>query len=104
MSDIKLDYSQIEGTATKLKSAKENIVPMINKLQTEVNSLLGDGMVFKESSPALRESYHQFNASLHKAVEGIESFSKMFTQIKDSMSENDATMAKKIREETSKSG
>lgn len=104
MSDISLDYGRIDSTASKLKSAKENIIPMIQKLKTDVNSLLSDGMVFKQSSPALRESYDQFNTSLTKAVEGIESFSKMFTQIKESMAENDSNMAKKIRQETSKSG
>ncbi|GAA4235087.1 hypothetical protein GCM10022254_41560 [Actinomadura meridiana] len=104
MSNINLDYSKIETTAGKLKSAKENIIPMINNLRNDVNTLLGDGMVFDKSSPALRESYDQFNTSLHKAVEGIKSFADMFIQIKNSMEENDTNMAKKIREETNKAG
>jgi uncharacterized protein YukE len=104
MANISLDYSKIETTSGKLDTANETIVPMINQLRTDVNNLLDDGLVFQESSPAMRESYEQFNTSLGKAVDGIKSFAQMFRDIKNSMAQNDGDMAKKIREQMSQSG
>ncbi|MER6103806.1 hypothetical protein ABT115_16130 [Streptomyces sp. NPDC001832] len=102
MPNISLDYEQIDTVSGKLDSANENIVPMVNQLLTDVNGLLDDGLVFEQSSPALRESYQKFNTSLLGAVEGIKSFASQFRSIKESMSENDANMAQKIREAANK--
>jgi uncharacterized protein YukE len=104
MPNISLDYAQIEATSGKLDTANETIVPMINQLRTDVNGLLDNGLVFQESSPAMRESYEQFNTSLQKAVDGIKSFAQMFRDIRNSMSQNDSDMAKKIRDQMSQSG
>lgn len=64
MPNISLDYEKIETTSSKLDAANENIVPMLNQLRTDVNNLLDDGMVFEQSSAALKESYEKFNSSL----------------------------------------
>jgi hypothetical protein len=102
--NIALDYGKIDATAAKLKSAKENLIPQLETLRTEVNGLLDDGLVFQDSSPALRESYEKFNTSLRQAVDGIGSFADTFTSIKDGMQQNDSAMAKDIREKMSQSG
>ncbi|MEU6852503.1 WXG100 family type VII secretion target [Actinacidiphila alni] len=98
MPNISLDYEKIETTSSKLDTANENIVPMLNQLRTDVNNLLDDGMVFEQSSAALKESYEKFNSSLLLAVKGIKDFAEQFRGIKKSMADNDADLAKKIRD------
>ncbi|MBD0736890.1 WXG100 family type VII secretion target [Streptomyces sp. NPDC088197] len=98
MPNISLDYEKIETTSSKLDTANENIVPMLNQLRTDVNNLLDDGMVFEQSSAALKESYEKFNSSLLLAVKGIKDFAEQFRGIKQSMADNDADLAKKIRD------
>ncbi|MCL2552861.1 MAG: hypothetical protein FWE15_19110 [Actinomycetia bacterium] len=102
MPNISLDYEQIDTVSGKLDSANENIVPMLNQLLTDVNGLLDNGLVFEQSSPALRESYQKFNTALLQAVQGIKDFASQFRGIKDSMSQNDADMAQKIRDAANK--
>ncbi|MEC3992827.1 hypothetical protein VSR01_04405 [Actinacidiphila sp. DG2A-62] len=102
MPNISLDYEQIDTVSGKLDAANENIVPMLNQLLTDVNGLLDNGLVFEQSSPALRESYQKFNTALLQAVQGIKDFASQFRGIKDSMSQNDADMAQKIRDAANK--
>jgi uncharacterized protein YukE len=102
MPNISLDYEQIDAVSSKLDAGNEHIVPMINQLLTDVNGLLDNGLVFEQSSPALRESYTKFNGALLTAVQGIKDFATQFRGIKESMSQNDAEMAQKIRDAASK--
>ncbi len=102
MPNISLDYEQIDTVSGKLDAANENIVPMLNQLLTDVNGLLDNGLVFEQSSPALRESYQKFNTALLQAVQGIKDFASQFRGIKESMSQNDADMAQKIRDAANK--
>ncbi|MCX4689533.1 WXG100 family type VII secretion target [Kitasatospora purpeofusca] len=98
MPNISLDFEKIETTSAQLDSAAENIVPMLNDLKNNVNNLLGDGMVFQQSSPAMQEAYDKFNTSLLAAMEGIKGFAKQFRQIKDQMHQMDQDMASSLRE------
>jgi uncharacterized protein YukE len=97
MPNISLDYSKIEATSTRLDNAVRDIVPMLDSLRSDVANLLEDGMVFQQSSPAIRESYDKFNSSLLMAVKGINDFAKQFRDIRDSMEQMDTDMAGKIR-------
>jgi hypothetical protein len=99
MPDIALDFARIDEVAGRLSTARENIIPMINSLLTDVNGLLENGMVFKESSPAMREAYGKFNTSLNLAVDGIKSFSEMFAKIKVQMHDMDIEMAKNLNQQ-----
>ncbi|MFE2727485.1 WXG100 family type VII secretion target [Kitasatospora sp. NPDC059327] len=98
MPNISLDFEKIEATSARLDSASDNIVPMLNDLKNDVNNLLGDGMVFQQSSPAMQEAYDKFNTSLLAAMDGIKGFAKQFRQIKDQMHQMDQDMASSLRE------
>jgi uncharacterized protein YukE len=98
MPNISLDFEKIESTSARLDSAVENIVPMLSSLQTDVGNLLGDGLVFQQSSPAMQEAYNKFNTSLLGAMDGIKGFAKQFRDIRDQMNTMDGEMAKSIRD------
>ncbi len=98
MPNISLDFDKIEATSARLDSASDNIVPMLNDLRNDVNNLLGDGMVFQQSSPAMQEAYDKFNTSLLAAMDGIKGFAKQFRQIKDQMHQMDSDMATSLRQ------
>jgi uncharacterized protein YukE len=98
MPNIMLDYDKIEATSARLDSASDNIVPMLQDLKNDVNNLLGDGLVFQQSSPALQEAYDKFNTSLLAAMDGIKGFAKQFRDIKNQMEQMDGEMAKSVRD------
>ena len=97
MPNISLDYDKIEATSTRLDGAVRDILPMLESLRSDVANLLEDGLVFQQSSPAMKESYDKFNTSLLAAMKGINDFAKQFRDIRTSMEEMDVDMAGKIR-------
>lgn len=97
MPDIALDYEKIEQTSKRLDSAVETIVPMLNDLKTDVSTLLDDGLIFRQSSPAMEEAYNKFNTSLLAAMDGIKGFAKQFRDIKSQMEKMDSEWASSIR-------
>ena len=99
MPDIALDYQKIEATSQRLDNAVRDILPMLDSLRSDVSNLLDDGLVFHQSSPAMRESYEKFTASLTAAMNGISSFAKQFRDIRHAMEDMDTDMAGKIRSE-----
>ncbi|MEV6929585.1 hypothetical protein AB0M46_34540 [Dactylosporangium sp. NPDC051485] len=64
MANISLDYDKIETTSNRLDNAVRDILPMLDRLRSDVSNLLEDGMVFQQSSPAMKDSYEKFNTSL----------------------------------------
>ncbi|MER5796030.1 hypothetical protein ABT404_49230 [Streptomyces hyaluromycini] len=90
---INLDYEKIDGVTSQLKSAHEQIVPLLTNLRTQVNALVDDGMVFQQSSDTIRDTYNQFDTSLASAVKGINDFSDMFTSIKSNAQQFDQSIS-----------
>jgi hypothetical protein len=78
---INLEYGKITDVANLLHNAHEQIVPLIVTLRNRVNTLVEDGLVFKQSSEVIRNTYNQFDTSLNLAVKGIEDFKEMFNSI-----------------------
>ncbi|GAA1537215.1 MULTISPECIES: hypothetical protein [Kribbella] len=86
---INLDYGKIVDVTNLMKNAHEQIVPLIGTLRDRVNTLVEDGMVFKQSSEVIRSTYNNFDSSLQAAVKGINDFSDMFNGIKKNAEEFD---------------
>lgn len=96
--DIHLDYNEIEQVSTKLKSAVDNIVPSLKTLQSDVSTLLANGLVFRQTSPKMEAAYQKFNTSLIQAVNNINSFADQFRDIRNQMEEMDGKMATSIEQ------
>ncbi|WP_432944038.1 hypothetical protein ACQPXM_01775 [Kribbella sp. CA-253562] len=95
---INLDYGKILEVTTLMTNAHEQIVPTIENLRTRVNTLVDDGMVFKQSSEVIRNTYNNFDTSLKAAVKGIQDFADMFTSIKKNAEEFDAGITSSLNQ------
>jgi hypothetical protein len=95
---INLEYGKIVEVVNLMTTAHDQIVPMIENLRTRVNSLVDDGMVFKQSSDVIRNTYNQFDTSLKAAVKGIQDFSEMFTNIKQNAEDFDESIKNSLNQ------
>ncbi|WP_405063542.1 hypothetical protein OG474_18355 [Kribbella sp. NBC_01505] len=93
---INLEYDKILEVVKLLHNKYGELVPQIKGLHDRVNLLVEDGLVFKQSSEVIRETYDKFNTSLNLAVEGIEGFSKMFDNIKTNAEKFDSDLKEAI--------
>jgi uncharacterized protein YukE len=94
-TDIALSYGQISGVSGALNNAVAEIVPQLTSLQNQVHTLLSPegGLWMDATSPALTQSYDQFNTSLTSAVHNITEFANQFNQIATQMKNMDSQMA-----------
>ncbi|WP_405747230.1 hypothetical protein OG422_29200 [Streptomyces sp. NBC_01525] len=95
--NINIDYSEINRVSHAMNQAVNDINPLLVKTKTTVEGLLDNGLFMQQSSPALKESYTNLTASLHKAVESINSFATQFKMIKESVDKMDKDVASKTR-------
>lgn len=95
---INLDYGKIVEVTNLMTNAHDQISPMIENLRTRVNTLVDDGMVFKQSSEVIRNTYNNFDTSLKAAVKGIQDFSDMFTSIKKNAEDFDQGISNSLNQ------
>ncbi|MGW6281455.1 hypothetical protein [Kribbella sp. NPDC055071] len=95
---INLDYDKITSVVNLLHNAHEFIIPKVQELHTRVDELVNDGLVFKQASDVIRDTYKQFDTSLTQAVQGIESFKSMFDSIKTNAEDFDSGIVKALNE------
>ncbi|MDG5805853.1 hypothetical protein P9869_24985 [Streptomyces ossamyceticus] len=97
MGKTHVDDEQVDATASKLTTAVDStLVPQLESLQRAVVDLLGNGLVLQQASPALQESYTNFNKSVTEAVQNIREFAKQFVSVKDSVKNLDGQIASSI--------
>lgn len=97
MGKTHVDDEQVDSTAAKLTTAVDStLVPQLESLQRDVVDLLGNGLVLQQSSPALQDSYMNFNKSVTEAVQNIREFAKQFVSVKDSVKNLDGQIASGI--------
>jgi hypothetical protein len=97
MGKTHVDDEQVDATAAKLTTAVDStLVPQLESLQRDVVDLLGNGLVLRQSSPALQDSYMNFNKSVTEAVQNIREFAKQFVSVKDSVKNLDGQIASSI--------
>ncbi|MEV5411069.1 hypothetical protein AB0K60_19790 [Thermopolyspora sp. NPDC052614] len=95
--DIGLDYEKIDATSKRLNSAVDTINPMLGDLKNDVSTLLDDGLVFQQSSPAMEEAYNKFNTNLTAAIEGIRNYAQQFNDIRTQIETMDGEWAAAIK-------
>jgi hypothetical protein len=93
-----LTYQQIQAVSTTLNNAVMQIVPELTALQAQVHTLLSPegGLWMDATSPALQQSYDQFNTSLTIAVHNIDDFATEFNQIATQCRQMDSQMASAV--------
>lgn len=94
MNDISLTPDSMRGTASKLDGGQGEIKGLLNKLQSEVTTLLGSNFVTQKASPAFGDGYTKLNSSMGQAVDGITQMTTALRSMANSAEEWDAQNAK----------
>jgi hypothetical protein len=97
MPDISLVSEKVETTVNSFLLANQEMLSRITSLKNELSGMFDEGLVLKQSTPALRESYEQFNTNLTGAIQGLDSFAKQFRGIKEGLLEFDTKLTEQIK-------
>lgn len=97
MHNVRVDYAEIETVAKQLQNGVTTVNPQLQSLKSNVDGLLGSGLVLTQTSPAMQVAYEKFTASLTAAVENINSFANQFTNIAHQLQTMDTQMANSLK-------
>ncbi|KPI11135.1 hypothetical protein OK074_2962 [Actinobacteria bacterium OK074] len=97
MPEINVNEEEVANVGSQLRSAvTSTIVPELNTLKGDVNTLLEGGLLLPRSSPQLQTSYESFNTSLTQAVDNITQFANQFDAIVKAVQDLDTEVSSKI--------
>ncbi|MFG2223159.1 hypothetical protein [Streptomyces sp. NPDC048644] len=95
--DVLLDYDDIKRVATTMENKFTDIASELSQLETTVSTLLKDGLVFEQSSPALEQAYQAFSKQMKESSANIKVFAHSFTDIVKTMTDSDGKIAAGVR-------
>jgi WXG100 family type VII secretion target len=68
---IKVDYGELESSASQLRNAQQEIEGRLSQLQSMINNLMSSGFTTEIASGKFSESYKQWNDGAKKVTEGL---------------------------------
>ena len=98
MTNLSLDYGEIQRVSTQLKTAFDQTVSQLESLRGQVTQLLNSpALHMEQTSPALTDGYQQFNTMLSKNIEGLNGFSQTFVGLVTQFQDIDGKFASSIK-------
>lgn len=95
--NISLTYAEIERVCNILDTSVDvTLVPRMGEAKDEVDRLLDNNLVLVHASPALKDQYGKFSASLVAATDAIKGYATQFRKIKESVEDMDKDIADKV--------
>ncbi|MPV37174.1 WXG100 family type VII secretion target [Georgenia subflava] len=93
MSNINVSYDEMEREANSLATAKEQIIGDLNRLQSQIQSLVDSGFVTDQASVRFNESYQQFTQGAQSTIEGLQDLSAYLTNAANALRDTDSQLA-----------
>ncbi|WP_239406162.1 WXG100 family type VII secretion target [Frankia sp. Cj3] len=70
--NINIDYAQLESTAAKLDSARQEIETQLGQLKSMADTLVSDGFKTTQASGKLEASYQQWTTGAKGVIGGLD--------------------------------
>jgi hypothetical protein len=92
---ILVDDAKIQAQVTKIKTCIASGEDLLTHLKTEVDAFLSPtgGLYLPQSSTSLTDEFTQAKAQLDKAIQSLDSFGTMFTNIGQEIHKLDQSIA-----------
>lgn len=96
MANITVSYADIEQSALRLGSGRDEITHQLQAMQQQISGLVASGFVTDQASGRLHDSYTQYTASANNVIEKLTEIQSFLTQTATAMREMDAQIAARI--------
>lgn len=77
---VKVNYDELQSTATQLGSGREEMIANLNRLKGLVDGLVASGFVTDQASGRFQQSYQQWNTGASNVIQGLEGMSAFLNQ------------------------
>jgi len=93
MSDITLNYDDIDDAASKLEDGQTAIVDLIDELQDLISELTDGGFSTNQASGAYLDTFTDLATQLKEASDAIPAAAQSLRAIKDMFDDTDSSAA-----------
>jgi WXG100 family type VII secretion target len=71
MTDVSVGYEGMQGAASQLQQAGENMTEQLQSLRSMIDSLVSGEFRTQLASPRFQESYEEWNSGAQQMLEGL---------------------------------
>lgn len=93
MADFKATYSEMEATAGRLDTGREEVADILRRLMDDVDRLLGDDFKTQHASGRFGEGYRDLTNGLERAIEGISDMGEALRGMMRAIQDTDQALA-----------
>src|SRR5260370_24414671 len=83
MADVHVDYAQVQGVVSRLKTGRQEIDSQLKGLKAAVDQLVTDGFRTDVASPKFQESYQRWHSGASNAMAGLEGMAQFLGAVVD---------------------
>ena len=80
MSDVSVGYEGMDGAASQLQTAQENMVEQLQSLRSMIDNLVGGEFRTRLASPRFQASYEEWTSGAQQMLQGLEGMSGFLKQ------------------------
>lgn len=96
MPNLNITYGEMNDSATKLRTNKEEIDARLEQCKTIVSGLVGSGFVTDQASGRFDEVHTEFVNAANKTMETLAQLSEWLDKAVEALRNMDAEMAKSL--------
>lgn len=96
MANISVSYEELNSSAARLNSGRDDINTKLAELQSLITGLVSSGFVTDKSSGAFQASYEEFNRGAKVMINGLEGLGTYLRNAASTLSEVDAALAARL--------
>ncbi len=86
-------YQEINDTASKLRSGKEDVVSTLRDLKARVDQLVSEGFKTDQASGKFQTVYQEFDQGAQKVIDNLPILSQYLDQAVTAIQETDTQLA-----------
>src|SRR5262245_21005081 len=94
--NITVGYEGLQQSATQLKSGKDELVSVLQGLQSTINSLTSAGFKTRVASGRFGEHYRQWNQSSTQLLSSLDEISRAIQDAQQKHEQADASLAEGV--------
>lgn len=92
MTDVSVGYEGMQGAASQLQQAEENMTEQLGSLRSMIDGLVGGEFRTQLASPRFQESYEEWNTGAQQMMEGLQGMASFLNQAVGSFQELDSNL------------
>jgi len=96
MANINVSYEELNSSAARLNSGRDDINSKLAELSSLINGLVTSGFVTDKSSGAFQASYEQFTHGAKSAIQGLDGLSSYLRTAAITLSDVDSSLAARL--------